>query len=128
MILPMFYIGLVFLCVAVTVLSVQQLSDADRYGFRYEILEKMGLSFREVQRLIFRQLAAYYLCPAILAVVISGKMMLFLGKQFVHATGIPVATGAFFMKSLGLFFSIYLVYFLVTCVGFLRSIQRKRGE
>lgn len=128
MILPMFYIGLVFLCVAVTVLSVQQLSDADRYGFRYEILEKMGLSFREVQRLIFRQLAAYYLCPAILAVVISGKMMLFLGKQFVHATGIPVATGAFFMKSLGLFFSIYLVYFLVTCVGFSRSIQRKRGE
>lgn len=33
-IIPLFYIGMVFLCVAVTVLSVQQLSDSAKYRFR----------------------------------------------------------------------------------------------
>ena len=31
MIIPLFYIGLVFVCVAMTVLSVQQLSDSAKY-------------------------------------------------------------------------------------------------
>ena len=42
-IFPLFYIGLVFLCVALTVLSVQQLSDSAKYRFRYGGLQKRGL-------------------------------------------------------------------------------------
>lgn len=42
-IFPLFYIGLVFLCVALTVLSVQQLSDSAKYKFRYGVLQKLGL-------------------------------------------------------------------------------------
>ena len=38
MIIPLFYIGLVFVCVAVTVLAVQQVSDAAKYQYRYEVL------------------------------------------------------------------------------------------
>ena len=33
---PLFYIGLVFLCVSLTVLSVQQLSDSNKYKVRYQ--------------------------------------------------------------------------------------------
>ncbi len=39
-VLPMFYMGLVFLCVALTVLAVQQFSDSAKYRFRYGVLEK----------------------------------------------------------------------------------------
>lgn len=42
-IFPLFYIGLVFLCVALTVLSVQQLSDSAKYRFRYGVLRKIGI-------------------------------------------------------------------------------------
>ena len=41
-IFPAFYVGLVFLCVALTVLSVHQLSDSAKYKFRYGVLKKIG--------------------------------------------------------------------------------------
>lgn len=125
MIIPLFYIGLVFISVAVTVLSVQQLSDSAKYRFRYDVLAKLGLWRREIHRLILKQLTAYYLCPAILAIVISGKMILFVSRVFVISTGVPVFTGSFFLKSILLFFGIYLVYFIVTYVGFKRNVEER---
>ncbi len=124
-IIPMFYIGLVFVCVAVTVLSIQQLSDSAKYRFRYDVLAKLGLERNQIRRMILKQLAAYYLCPALFAMVISGKMILFVSKQFVIETGVPVFAGIFFLKSIALFFGIYLVYFVVTYVGFKRNVEEK---
>lgn len=125
-IIPLFYIGLVFVSVAVTVLSVQQLSDSAKYRFRYDVLAKLGLKSSEIHQLILKQLTAYYLCPAILAIVISGKMILFVSRLFVISTGVPVFTGSFFLKSILLFFGIYLVYFIVTYVGFKRNVEESR--
>lgn len=124
-IIPLSYIGIVYVCVAVTVLSVQQLSDSAKYKLRYGLLAKLGLEQAQIQRLVRRQLAAYYLCPALLAIVISGKMILFVSRQFVIATGVPTMSGGFFLRSILLFFGIYLVYFVVTYVGFLRNVQQE---
>ncbi len=121
MIIPLFYIGLVFVCVAVTVLAVQQVSDAAKYQYRYEVLSRLGLSRAAMERLIFKQLAAWYLCPALLAVVISGRMILFASDRFIMMTGVPTSVGGFFGKSVALFFGIYLVYFVVTYVEFRRN-------
>lgn len=124
LIMPMFYIGLVFVCVAVTVLAVQQLSDSAKYKFRYDVLHKMGFERREIRSMIRKQLAAFYLCPALLAMIISGKMVLFLSGQFVKETGVPTASGSYFAEACALFFGIYLVYFAVTYVGFVRNVER----
>lgn len=123
LIIPLFYIGLVFVCVAVTVLSVQQVSDAAKYRYRYDVLGKLGLNPSAIDRLILKQLAAYYLCPALLAAVISGKMILFASERFIMMTGVPAPAGEFFAKSVLLFFGIYLVYFVVTYVEFKRNVR-----
>lgn len=125
-IIPLFYIGLVFVSVAVTVLSVQQLSDSAKYRFRYDVLAKLGLYRTQIHQLILKQLTAYYLCPAVLAMVISGKMILFASKLFVRETGVPAFMGSFFLKSIVLFFGIYVVYFIVTYVGFKRNVELDR--
>lgn len=125
MVLPLFYIGLVFVCVAMTVLSVQQLSDSAKYKFRYDVLAKLGLERSQIRRLILKQMAAYYLCPAVLAIIISGKMILFVSERFVTLTGVPALTGSFFFRSILLFFGIYLVYFIVTYVGFKRNVEER---
>lgn len=125
LIFPLFYMGMVFVCVAMTVLSVQQLSDSAKYKFRYDVLTKLGLNRRQLRGLILRQMAAYYLCPAILAIIISGKMILAVSNGFVDMTGVPTAPGGFFLKSIALFFGIYLVYFTVTYVGFQRNVEEK---
>lgn len=124
-IIPFFYIGLVFVCVAVTVLSVQQLSDSAKHKERYEVLKKLGVGSRKIRGLVAKQLVAYYLCPALLAMVISGKMILFASEKFVLLTGVPISAGIFFAESAGLFLGIYVVYFLVTYVRFVRNIERK---
>lgn len=124
-IIPFFYIGLVFVCVAVTVLSVQQLSDSAKHKERYEVLKKLGVGSRKIRGLVAKQLVAYYLCPALLAMVISGKMILFASGKFVLLTGIPVSAGIFFAESAALFLGIYVVYFIVTYVGFIRNIEQK---
>lgn len=122
-IIPLFYIGMVFLCVAVTVLSVQQLSDSAKYRFRYDVLAKLGLERAQINRLILKQLTGYYLCPALLAVVISGKMILQVSGIFVRETGVPTMAGAYFAASIAMFLGIYLVYFVVTYIGFKRNVS-----
>lgn len=124
-IIPFFYIGLVFVCVAVTVPSVQQLSDSAKHKERYEVLKKLGVGSRKIRGLVAKQLVAYYLCLALLAMVISGKMILFASEKFVLLTGVPISAGIFFAESAGLFLGIYVVYFLVTYVRFVRNIERK---
>lgn len=126
LIIPLFYVGLVFLCAAVTVLSVRQLDDSADHRFRYDILSKLGVSESALHGLILKQLAAYYLCPALLAALISGKMLLFAGDRFVEMTGVPVSSGSFFLKSLALFFGVYLVYFTVTYVSFVRNVGKRQ--
>lgn len=122
-VIPMFYIGLVFVCAAMTVLAVQQLSDSAKYRRRYDLLGKLGVNRAAMDRLILKQLVCYYLCPALLAMVISGRMILYAGSVFVEMTGVPAGGGLFFAKTAALFFGIYLVYFSVTFVGFRRNIM-----
>ena len=121
---PCFYIGLVFVCVALTVLSVQQLSDSAKYRFRYGVLSNMGLSRLEVAGVIRRQLIAYYLCPALFAAVIAGIIGLFVSRKFIFYTGVETEVFQYFGISFLLFSGIYLVYFLTTYVQFRQNAER----
>lgn len=117
----------IFVCVAVIVLSVQQLSDSAKYKFRYEVLGKMGLKQKEICKIIRIQLAAYYLCPAFLAIVISGKLILTFSSFFVRTTGVATSfPGIYFGKSILLFMGIYIVYYIVTYVVFKRNVFLKK--
>ncbi len=120
---PLFYIGLVFLCVAMTVLSVQQLSDSAKYKFRYKVLSQIGFGKGEISAIILKQLAAYYLCPAAFAAVIGGTIAVFVGENFNFYTGAHTAGWMYFFVAMALFFGIYAVYFAVTYIGFKRNVE-----
>lgn len=122
-IFPLTYIGLVFLCVALTVLSVQQLSDSAKYKFRYQVLRQIGMGTREIAGLILRQLFVFYLCPALFAAVISGIIIGFVGGKFNLYAGTTTPVVVYFGISLVLFLGVYSVYFVVTYVGFLRNVE-----
>lgn len=123
MIFPLIYIGLVYLCVALTVLSIQQLGDSAKYRFRYNVLRQIGMGTREVARLVWRQLVLFYLCPALFAVVISGIIAGYVGGNFNFYTGVKTPSWLYFGISFLLFFGVYSVYFVVTYVGFLRNLE-----
>lgn len=119
---PLFYIGLVFLCVSLTVLSVQQLSDSNKYRFRYEILNQLGMGKKKIRRVVAKQLFFYYLCPIILSVIVSAVFILYIGRQFVIHTGIHTEWVLYFCISLLSFLGIYIFYFLLTYMQFEKNI------
>lgn len=120
---PLFYIGLVFLCVSLTVLSVQQLSDSNKHRFRYRILNRLGMQKNKIRIVMAKQLFFYYLCPVILSVIISAAFILYIGRQFVAHTGIGTNWGFYFGISLLGFLGIYILYFGVTCIQFAGSVE-----
>lgn len=125
---PAFYIGLVFLCVALTVLSVQQLSDAAKYRFRYRVLGQLGMGRKETDHLIFRQLLWYYLCPALFAAAVSSMICAFISRKFIFYTGVHTPLFQYFGASCLLFLGIYTVYFVITYISFKRTVREENGR
>ncbi len=125
MVFPCFYLGFVFVCVALTVLSVQQLSDSAKYKFRYDVLRKIGLRKSEVAGVIGKQLFWYYLCPAVFAAGIAGIIAVFISGKFIFYTGIETSVFQYFGISFLLFFGIYGLYFAATYLGFKRNVERQ---
>lgn len=122
-IFPAFYVGLVFVCVALTVLSVQQLSDSTKYRFRYDVLRKLGLDRKEISKTVRKQLVAYYLCPVLFAAGISGIIGIYMSRKFIFFTGVSTSVFQYFGIAFILFFAIYAVYFIATYVGFRRNLD-----
>lgn len=124
-IFPLFYVGLVFLCVALTVLSVQQLSDSVKYRFRYRVLSQIGYGRKKIERIILKQLLGYYMCPAVMALIISELVTVYAGNRFNFYTGVHTSSAAYFLMGAALFFGIYAAYFAVTYIGFKRNVERE---
>lgn len=122
------YMGLVFVCVALTVLSVQQLSDSAKYRFRYQVLHQIGLSRQEISGVILKQLALFYLCPILFAALVSGTIAVYVGWKFNFYTGTRTAAAGYFGISFILFLSVYAIYFVVTYVGFQRNVLMKQNS
>ncbi|AZS15081.1 ABC transporter permease [Paenibacillus lutimineralis] len=116
------YVGIVFLCAALTILAVQQLSDSSKYKFRYSILKQLGLSRKETDRVVLKQLGVYYLCPFVISIVLSMFIGLFASERFVYYTGIQAGIFWYYLLAVFVFAVLYAVYFIVTYVGFLRNI------
>ena len=113
---------------ALTVLSVQQLSDSARYRFRYQVLHQIGLSRKEISGVILKQLALFYLCPILFAALVSGIISVYLGWMFNFYTGTHTAAAGYFGVSFLMFLSVYGVYFAVTYVGFQRNVLTEPGS
>ncbi len=119
---PLMYIGFVFLCVALTILAVQQLSDSTKYKFRYGVLSKLGLNKRQINQCVFRQLLLYYLCPILISIITSCGIALFASKKFIFYTGVETSTLLYYGVALGVFGGFYIIYFLATYIGFKRNL------
>lgn len=117
----LYYTGLIFICTAATILTIQQLSEASKYRFRYDILSKMGVSERKTGKLIFRQLLIFFGIPLVLPVPVS----IFI-SFCVRSLLLEMITPAVFWTSvtagLLVFFLIYALYFAATYVGYKKSI------
>lgn len=113
----LFYVGLIFACVAATILAIQQLSESSKYRFRYDILSKLGVGTTRRKKLVLKNVLFYFAIPLAIPVPLS----LFVTACLNHLVLMEEITGAQYwttvLISLGLFGFLYLLYFAATYIG-----------
>lgn len=117
-----FYIALIFVMATATLLAIQQLSDSEKYKYRYELLKKLGMDELQINRTIFKQLLFYFAIPMVLPVIISIPVILGVSQIFTVA----VTMEEIFKNIgiiLGMFILVYGIYFIATDVQFDRNIN-----
>ena len=117
-----FYIALIFIMATATMLAIQQLSDSEKYKYRYELLKKLGMSEKEINKTIFKQLLYYFAIPMILPIIISIPTILIVSQIFT----IGVTIEEIFKNIgivVGMLILVYGIYFIATDVQFNRNVN-----
>ena len=120
-----FYVALIFVMATATLLAIQQLSDSEKYKYRYELLKKLGMDELEINRTIFKQLFFYFAIPMLLPFILSIPIILSISKIFTIAVTIEEIIrniGIIY----GMFILVYGIYFIATDVQFTRNIEEIR--
>ena len=120
---PLFYLALALTMTAATILTIQQLSETERYKRQFQLLQKLGMDRREMAKALGHQFAIYYALPAVPPVLIGIPFIFHLS----HAPepGVMVgmnSPGAIVLISLGIFFLIYAIYILLAYTSLKRNV------
>ena len=120
---PMYFLALALTMTAATILTIQQLSESDRYRQQFRLLQKLGMDDCEMARTLRTQFLIYYVMPAIPPVLIGTPFILHLANAtepglMVGASSPTVIAGI----ALGMFFLIYALYLMVAYISMKRNV------
>lgn len=117
---------MVCICVALTILSVQQLSDIGKQRRSYLILKKMGMNSITINKVIFKQISVYFLVPYVVSIIISIGIDSFISKNFAYFSGVMLPHWIYLGISLVIFSVIYLIYYLITYFQLKKNLTDRR--
>ncbi|WP_302620134.1 FtsX-like permease family protein [uncultured Oscillibacter sp.] len=120
---PLFYLALALTMTAATILTIQQLSETERYRQQFQLLQKLGMDRREMAKALGRQFTIYYVLPAVPPVLIGIPFILHLSRA--PEPGVMAgmnSPGAIAAISLGIFFLIYAIYILLAYTSLRRNV------
>lgn len=124
--LPLYYLALILTMTTVTILTIHQLSEMNRYKQQFALLRKLGMGKSEMNKALRAQFAIYYAMPAIPPLFITIPFMLHMGKEV--DPGILIGTShplIILGITLGLFFLIYALYILLAYTNLKRNVLPK---
>ena len=120
---PLYFLTLALTMTAAAILTIQQLSESDRYRQQFRLLQKLGMDRLEMKNTLRTQLTIYYAMPVVPPVLIGTLFILHLANAtepglMVGASSPPVIAGI----ALGLFFVLYFVYILLAYMSLRRNV------
>ena len=123
---PLFYLALALTMTAATILTIQQLSETERYKRQFQLLQKLGMDRREMAKALGHQFAIYYALPAVPPVLIAAPIIFHFAQ--IPEPGVMVgmnSPGIIVTISLGIFFLIYAIYILLAYTSLKRNVLPK---
>ena len=120
---PLFYLALALTMTAATILTIQQLSETQRYKRQFRLLQKLGMNRREMAKALGHQFAIYYALPAVPPVLIGVPFILHLAHAPEPGVMVGMSSpGVIAAISLGIFFLIYAIYILMAYTSLKRNV------
>lgn len=117
------YIGMIFLLICAALLSLKQMTETTDNIYRYGLLQKLGADLNEINKILFKQIAVFFIAPLCMASIFSVfliEKVIILIENFMNmyiATNIGI--------TVILFIIVYGGYFIVTYILCKRMIQEK---
>lgn len=119
------YGAVILVVICLTILSLQQLTDAPYYKYRFGVLRKLGVDEQDIGRLILKQLAVWFGLPIITAIIISVVVVAYFLQMISVQLAAYVGFGEL-MAQVGVILSILLgllvCYFVSTWTLFRKSV------
>lgn len=117
------YIGVIFLISSAAILALKELSESSDNKNKYDMLRRIGVDDKSLNKALFKQIGIFFLCPLIVAIIHSifgimcaNKMLEILGSN--GMIGSIIVTAIFVVL-------IYGGYFVVTYVNSKRIINER---
>ncbi|BBF44704.1 probable ABC transporter [Lachnospiraceae bacterium KM106-2] len=109
------YIGIIFLITCAAILALQQLSESSDNVERYQLLSKLGVEKKMMNRALYIQIFIYFMLPLALSIVHS-IVGISVANNVIEVFGkVDVANNSIFTAIIVVV--IYGGYFIATCIG-----------
>lgn len=120
------YLGVVLLMISLTILSLSQLSDSIEHKDRFNVLKKLGVEGKEINKIILKQVSLYFIIPISIAMV---GVAIFIYNFYLYYKDIItvfVGDNTFVISvilGIVLMISVYICYFAGTYYSFKRNVN-----
>ena len=124
---PLYYLALSLTMTAATILTIQQLSESERYKRQFSLLQKLGMNRREMAKALRAQFTIYYALPAVPPVLIGATFILHLAS--LPEPGVMVGASSPWMivlSALAVFSLVYAVYIVLAYTSLKRNVLPNR--
>ncbi len=124
--LAMIYGAVILMLSCVTILALQQLSEADRFGYRFDVLKKLGVPKERINGLIMKQIAFWFGLPVAAAVVAAGVFEVFVCASFWTQVKAYIGAGALLSQLCATVVILAVLlgcYFMATWILFRRAVE-----
>ncbi|MGA8942005.1 MAG: FtsX-like permease family protein [Thermoactinomyces sp.] len=106
------FLGLVFILATGSIIYFKQLTEAAEDQTRYEILKKVGVSYKEIYSSIFKQNAFIFILPLIVGLTHYVIILNLLKRLFSAMVGINLVLPV--LICVAIFIMIYAIYYVLT--------------
>lgn len=87
------YSAIVLFVICFTILALQQLYDAGKYKYHFQVLRNMGIEEDRVHILILKQLELWFGLPVGVSVILVGVFFIYLLFSFSTQIAVYIGTG-----------------------------------
>lgn len=122
----MIYGAIVLMVICLTILSLQQLLDANHYRYRFSVLRKLGVEDREIGTIVLKQLGVWFGLPIVIAILVSGVIVMYFIGTISAEIAAYIGLGTLLAQvsvTIGILALLLVCYFISTWILFKKSIS-----